>query len=170
VTQTSIGIARQYFVSFFTINGFSWLVISNNVNLDIWKFWIEQSSSYSMSRKIENHVVLRDFTQYPKSNPITTNLDVSWKLYKTMLASIVRRSPPNIDGEFEPSLPKKMVQFQWGWRLIPMQLSILTYPWWAMSYKQNWRQNLNWKHNDAQSFSLLNILIFKKKRYWKEKK
>jgi hypothetical protein len=52
-----------------------------------------------MSRKTKNHIVLHSFTQYPKSNPITTKLNVSQKLCKPMLASIVATSPPNIDGE-----------------------------------------------------------------------
>lgn len=46
-------------------------------------------------------------TQDPKSNPITTNLDVSRKLCKTMFAGIVGRSPPNIDGEIKSSSSKK---------------------------------------------------------------
>jgi hypothetical protein len=62
-----------------------------------------------MSKNIENHLFY-NFSQYPKSNPIATELDVNKKLCKTMLASIVERSLPNIDGrngELESSSSQK---------------------------------------------------------------
>jgi hypothetical protein len=60
-----------------------------------------------MDKKTKNHVILCGFTQYPKSNPITTNLDVSKKLCKTMFTSIIGISLPNIDGELKSSSSKK---------------------------------------------------------------
>jgi hypothetical protein len=62
-----------------------------------------------MNKNIENHVFC-SFTQYPKSNPIATKLDVNKKLCKIILASIVERSLPNIDGrngELESSSSQK---------------------------------------------------------------
>jgi hypothetical protein len=80
-----------------------------------------------MIKNIENHV-FRSFTQYPKSNPIATELDVSQTLCKIMLASIVERILPNIDGrngELESSSSRKPCTISMNL----MQLLTLWYPW-----------------------------------------
>jgi hypothetical protein len=80
-----------------------------------------------MNKNIENHVFC-SFTQYLKSSPIATKLDVNQKLCKTMFANIVKKSLPNIDGrngDLESSSSQKPCTISMN----PMQLSNLWYPW-----------------------------------------
>ncbi len=56
-----------YLVFFFINVCFNLSIIWKNVDFDILKFFIHQSSSYSLNKNLENQVVLLSFTQYPNS-------------------------------------------------------------------------------------------------------